>query len=195
MFKLIYPLSILLFWTFVFLGYKTYQYFALKEAYEYIKLCVSHEQRGLSKRDWIWNIQFDSESKKSTYYFPNANKMMQIERKYWLTTQELKIVDEILLDYEKDMCDKYFKDYFTRYNFRCKQTKEEFFLMSLGEFLRNNERKYSSYECEEATVYYKMYLISHTYRLALRKDPYQKHTVCYNEWTYIKETLEKYIDK
>lgn len=184
------------------LAYVTYLYFHNKETREYTKRCLDIDNRAFSLLDYLFIVLRRSETKEKIWYIPHADKLFTIERQYWLKRDDdEKIVEAILNEYKKSMCENYFKGIF-RFGIS-KKTEAEYFLLTLGDFLYYERKEEDTYKKISDTVdkdhfwlvYYKMRLICIVYYLAMRSDPYNRTTTNYNEMLEMKKLIEKHQAK
>lgn len=154
-------------------------------------------------------VQRLSKEKTPNCCVPHADKLITIEDSFWLTEDdEITIAKEILYEYQKEISQTFFENKLSTLKSLRNLTDEEYFLVSLGNFLDKNQfsSKFFSdkmYETIEytplgvtyklkhfAVVYYKTLLITKTYYMALQKNPYNTGSVYYQSINNTKEVLD-----
>lgn len=206
---------------FCILVYKIYQFSLDRTLHRHISWCVTDDSNiyrcNMSLLMWLCNIPHYSKKKTRDYCFPNADKLFLIEEKYWLNgDEEMDVAKEILRAYQKEWCQKYLSGRLSASRMICKLTDEEYFLLSLKDFLEKHEcettfcgnkmyniKEYKScgswgvplfdatYELTDyAVVYQKMYLIAQTYCLTLRPNPLDKNSLYYHRIENAKKVLD-----
>lgn len=186
---------------FCVLVHKVYHYSLKGTLHKHISWCVTEDSnvfRGnMSLLMWLCNVPHYSKKKTCDCFFPNADKLFLIEEKYWLRDDELDIAKEILCAYQKELSQEYFSGHLIVNRSMCKLSKQEYFLVTLNDFLQKYEceknflghkmydtKDYKSYGSwgmplfdatyiltDFAVVYHKIYLIAQTYCLTLRENP------------------------
>jgi hypothetical protein len=219
--RIIYFALTILILVFCFLVYKTRQYSLDKRLQSHVSWCVTDDSNiyrcNMSLLEWLCNVPHYSKNKRPDCFFPNADKLFLIEDKYWLSgEEELSIAKEIIREYQKELIQKFFSGRLVANRFACKLTDEEYFLLTLKEFLEKyqcettfhgnsmyNTKEYKSYGywgaplfdatyelTDYAVAYHKIYYVTQMYCLTLRENPLDTNALSF-QWT---EDTKKVLD-
>jgi hypothetical protein len=192
-----------------------------KDLFSKVAWCATNDshiyRHNMSLLDWLCKVPHYSKRKVPDCFFPNADKLFLIEEKYWFKDdEEISIAKEILREYQKDLIQRYFTGRLSVDRSTHKLTDEEYFLVTLKDFLEQREcDKYfndhqmyitksykdhgswgtplfdATYELTDyAVVYHKMYLIAQVYCLTLRKNPLDTDTMSFHNSEYSKKVLD-----
>lgn len=126
-------LGCLLILTCVFLANKVYHYHLEKSLRDYVSWCVSDDPSAYChyNRKCIWKLRD---------YICNLQKHMRLGAEYRITEKSEKdIVCEIITAYQQDLIQSYFQNLLSLNRKIAKISSEEFFVITLVEFLRKNE--------------------------------------------------------
>ena len=182
---------------------------------QHVAWCVKDVNRLIGCLRYVQRL---SKEKTPNCDVPRADKLITIEDGFWLTEDdEITIAKEILYEYQKKLAQTFFENKLSTFKSFRNLTEEEYFLVTLGEFLDKNQcsseifsgkmyetKEYTplgmwgvplfaaTYKLKDfAVVYHKILLITETYYLALQKNPYDTGTVYYQSINHTKEVLDK----
>ena len=191
-----------------------------KQLFGRVSWCVTDDSNtrcNMSLLDWLNRVPHYSKKKSPDCFFPNADKLFVIDEKYWLQSEEeFATAREILCVYQKELSQKYFSGHLSAGGSMSKLTNEEYFLVTLKDFLEKYEckkvfwdhdmyttKEYKSYGSwggplfdatyvlsDFAVVYHKMYLITQIYCLTLRKNASNTNALSFERTEATKKVLD-----
>lgn len=138
-----------------------------------------------SLQEHLQNLQVYSEIKKNSIYFPRANIMFTIDRKYWIkNNSDWNNTEIIFNEYKKYLIDRYFTGCLYANKWISRLSDGEYFIFTLHNFLMKNRNEhhlcghdirtykrsddnYRYYELTDfGVVYYKLLVITDAYCIA-----------------------------
>ena len=172
----------------VFLVIKTLKYYELLSLQEKIAWCTSNKKhkRYFELLDHLHNLTFYSRDHSLwDREFPQSKKMMPIETKYWISTdEEREIAKQILEEYKVSLLQKYIDNQLPSLP---KFSNGEYFIFTLEEFL---EEKTTTAD-DVAVVRAKLLLVTYVYQHTFSKNSHNTESGFYRNITRAQNIIDK----
>lgn len=175
--------------TIVFLAIKTFKYYELMSLHDKISWCTSNKElkRHFELLDRLHNLTFYSRDHSLwDCEFPQSKKMIPIETKYWISSdEEREIAKQILEEYKVSLLQKYVDNQLPSL---LKFSNGEFFIFTLIEFL---ETKNFNAGDSVDVVRAKLLLVAYVYQHTFSKEPDNTTTLYYHSIIWAKNIIDK----